>query len=158
MLWCYVGCFLLCTSLSVLEHYFDFDPRLSKLFIDQSSNESSNGSKLFPCKLFLAGEGKQRRALWGYITPGVNGITSSITRPPIIANNFEPKPSLISVVQQSQFIDTPKEDPNLHLSIFLEVCDAIKINGTSSDASYLHLFPFSFKDKVSAWLHFLPSG
>ena len=50
------------------------------------------------------------------------------------------------------------EDPNLHLSVFLEVCDTLKLNGVSGDAIDLHLFPFSLKDKVRAWLHSLPSG
>jgi len=34
----------------------------------------------------------------------------------------------------------------------------LKLNGVSSDAIYMHLFPFSLRDKASAWLHSLPSG
>jgi len=48
------------------------------------------------------------------------------------------------------------EDPNLHFSIFLEVCDTLKLNGVSSDVIRLRLFPFSLKDKAQAWLHSLP--
>jgi len=48
------------------------------------------------------------------------------------------------------------EDPNLHLSVLLEVCDTLKVNGASSDAIRLRLFPFSLRDKVRAWLHSLP--
>ena len=50
------------------------------------------------------------------------------------------------------------EDPNLHLSVFLEVCDTLKINGESIDAIRLRLFPFSLRDKARAWLHSLPPG
>jgi len=50
------------------------------------------------------------------------------------------------------------EDPNLHLSVFLEVCDMVKINGASIDALRLCLFPFSLRDKARAWLHSLPPG
>jgi len=50
------------------------------------------------------------------------------------------------------------EDPNLHLSVFLEVCDALKINGASTDAICLRLFSFSLRDKARAWLHSLPLG
>ena len=50
------------------------------------------------------------------------------------------------------------EDPNLHLSVFLEVCDTLKINGASTDAIRLRLFPFSLRDKARAWLHSLPPG
>jgi len=47
------------------------------------------------------------------------------------------------------------EDPNLHLSVFLDVWDNLKINGASTDAIRLHLFPFSLRDKARAWLHFI---
>ena len=50
------------------------------------------------------------------------------------------------------------EDPNLHLSVFLGVCDTLKINGASTDAIRLRLFPFSLRDKARAWLHSLPPG
>jgi len=43
-------------------------------------------------------EGHQRRTLWDFITPGVQGISLSITRPTAEANNFELKPTLISIV------------------------------------------------------------
>jgi len=62
------------------------------------------------------------------------------------------------MVQQSQFGGTPLDDPNLHLAIFLEVCDMFKLNRVSTDAIRLHLFPFSLRDKARAWLHPLPSG
>jgi len=60
------------------------------------------------------------------------------------------------MVQQSQFGGSPMEDPNLHLLIFLEVCDTLKLNEVSTDAIRLRLFPFSLKDKAWAWLHSLP--
>jgi len=50
------------------------------------------------------------------------------------------------------------EDPYLHLSPFLEVCDTLKINGASINDIPRHLFPFSPRDKARVWLHSLPSG
>jgi len=50
------------------------------------------------------------------------------------------------------------EDPNLHISVFIEVCDTLKLNKVSTDVIQLHLFPFSLRDKARAWLHSLPSG
>jgi len=47
------------------------------------------------------GGGDQRRTLRDFITTGVQGITSSIARPAADANNFEFKPILISMIQQS---------------------------------------------------------
>jgi len=64
------------------------------------------------------GGGDQKRTLRGFVTPGVQGIASSIARPTVDANDFELKPSLISMVQQSHFGETPLEDSSLHLSVF----------------------------------------
>ena len=73
------------------------------------------------------------------------------------AHNFELKSALISMVQQYQFRGTSLGDPNLHRSVFLEVCDVLKLNGVSTDAIRLLLFPFSLRDKARSWLHSLPS-
>jgi len=61
------------------------------------------------------------------------------------------------MVRQYQLGETPLNNPNLHLSIFLEVRDTLKLNGVSSDVIWLRLFPFSLRDKARAWLHSLPS-
>lgn len=61
-----------------------------------------------------------------FVTLGVQGIASSIACPNVDTNNFEHKLALISMVQQSQFGSTSLEDPNLHLLVFLEVCDTLK--------------------------------
>ena len=61
------------------------------------------------------GGGEQRRTLRDFVTPGVQGITSSIAYPNVKANNFDLKPALIFMVQQSQFGGTLLEDANLHL-------------------------------------------
>ena len=62
----------------------------------------------------------------------VNENYSRIRRQTIEANNFELKPSLISMVQQ--FGGHPSEDPNGHLSNFLELCATIKMNGGRSQS------------------------
>jgi len=100
----------------------------------------------------------QRRILWDFVTLGVQGISSSIARPNVEAHNFELKPPLVSLVQKSQFQSTTLEDPNLHLLVFLEVCDTLKLNSVSTDAKRLQLFRFPFRDKARVWLHSVPSG
>ena len=54
---------------------------------------------------------------------------STIRRPTVDANNFELKPSLITMVQQHQFTGHPTEDPNEHLGRFLRMENTVKLNG-----------------------------
>ncbi|XP_027181793.1 uncharacterized protein LOC113780176 [Coffea eugenioides] len=97
-----------------------------------------------------------RRTLRDFALPGTQGSQTSIARPMVNANNFEIKPSLIQMVQQSQYGGNATEDPNSHLSTFLEICDTIKFNGVSDDAIKLRLFPFSLRDKAKIWLQSHP--
>ncbi len=88
------------------------------------------------------GDAVQNRALKEYSIPTVG--TSSIRRPPIQANNFEIKPAIIQMIQNSvQFGGLANDDPNLHIVNFLEICDTFKHNGVTDDAIRLRLFPFS---------------
>ena len=75
--------------------------------------------------------------------PSLNEKFSGIRHQPIDVNNFELKLALISMVQQEQFGWNPSEDPNGHLSNFLELCSTIKMNGVDQDVIKLKLFPFS---------------
>ena len=94
-----------------------------------------------------------QRVLRDYVLPQASGITSSIVSPAVEANNFELSPALISIVEQEQFAGHPSENPNAHLRKFLAKCNTIKINGASSDATRLRLFPFPLRDRASDWLH-----
>ncbi|KAL5571571.1 hypothetical protein UlMin_021168 [Ulmus minor] len=105
----------------------------------------------------VEGGAARNRALKDYSIPNV-GI-SSIQRPPIEANNFEIKPAIIQMIQNSvQFGGLPNDDPNLHIANFLEICDTFKHNGVTDDAVRLRLFPFSLNSKAKAWLISLPPG
>ena len=102
---------------------------------------------------------QRERTMMEYATPSLNGTTSSITRPTVSANNFEIKPAIIQMIQQTvQFCGFPNEDPNAHIANFLEICDTFKHNGVSDDAIRLRLFPFSLKEKAKGWLNSLPAG
>jgi len=58
-------------------------------------------------------------------------------------------------VQQNQFFGSPTEDPNLHISTFLRLNGTLKEN---QEAVRLHCFPFSLRDRASAWFHYLEVG
>ena len=44
---------------------------------------------------------QEQKVLRDYAMPSVNGATSSIRRPTIQANNFEIKPAIIQMIQQT---------------------------------------------------------
>ncbi|XP_071917054.1 uncharacterized protein [Coffea arabica] len=104
----------------------------------------------------MAENDPNRRILRDFALPGTQDSQTSIVRPTVNANNFEIKPSLIQMVQQSQYGGNATEYPNSHLSTFLEICDIIKFNGVSDDAIKLRLFPYSLRDKAKVWLQSHP--
>ena len=79
-------------------------------------------------------------------------VQTAIRRPPIQANNFELKSVTVQMLQNILFHGLPHENPNMHLTNFLEVCDTIKYNGVTKEALRLRLFPFSLGDRAKHWL------
>ena len=82
----------------------------------------------------------------------------AIRQPTVDANNFELKPTLITMVQQHQFTGHPTEDPNEHLGRFLRIANTVKLNGVRLEVIKLHLFPFSLRDIAATWYESLPYG
>ena len=87
-----------------------------------------------------------------YALPQASGITSSIVNPTVEANNFQLSLALITFVERDQFSGHPSDNPNIHLRKFLTKCNTIKLNGVTTDAIRLRLFPFSLRDRASDWL------
>ena len=83
---------------------------------------------------------------------------ADVRKPPIEANNFELKPTLITMVQQNQFTRHLNEDPNEHLGRFLRMANTVKLNGVNPDVIKLKLFSFSLLDIVASWFKSLPYG
>ena len=79
-------------------------------------------------------------------------VQLAIRRPPIQANNFELKGVTLQMLHNMQFHGLPSENPNAHLTSFIEVCDTIKYNGVTEEALKLHLFPLSLSDRAKLWL------
>ena len=67
---------------------------------------------------------------------------------------FEIKTSIIRMVQSSPF--TGKEDANLHLQAFLQLCRTFDMQGMTQDQMRARLFPFSLLGRALQWFHALP--
>ena len=68
-------------------------------------------------------------------------------------NGIELKPTLITMVQASQFYGKAHEDASAHLQHFLEICSTFTIRGVPKDTILLHLFPFSLLGKAKQWFY-----
>ena len=79
-------------------------------------------------------------------------VQSTIQRPPIKANNFELKTITLQMLQNIKFHGLPSENPNAHLTNFIEVCDTVKYNGVIEETLRLRLFPLSLGDRAKHWL------
>jgi hypothetical protein len=56
-------------------------------------------------------------------------------------------------VQNSPF--TGKEDPNLHLQAFIQLCNTFNMNGMEPNQVEARRFPFSLLGKVLQWFYTL---
>jgi hypothetical protein len=67
---------------------------------------------------------------------------------------FKIKVSTIHMMQLSPF--TGKEDPNLHLQAFVQLCQTYDEDGVTQDQMRARLFLFSVHGKALCWFHTLP--
>ncbi|KAH0652721.1 hypothetical protein KY289_030399 [Solanum tuberosum] len=103
--------------------------------------------------------GRAGRLLGDYAKINYNGMQSSVRCPPVAANNFEIKHSVLQAIQNNcVFRGKQNEDPTYHLMDFDEIMNIFHYNGASDDAIYLRAFPFSLKDDAKIWLRSLPVG
>jgi putative heme degradation protein len=59
------------------------------------------------------------------------------------------------MVQHSTF--TSKEDPNLHLQVFIELCQTFNMDGVTQDQMRARLFSFSLLGKALQWFYSQPA-
>ncbi|GJY31975.1 reverse transcriptase domain-containing protein [Tanacetum coccineum] len=80
----------------------------------------------------------------------IEGYEDAIVVPPINANNFELKQTLINLVQSNQF--TGKQDPHNHLRFFNKVTSTFRHPEVPNTMIKLLLFPFSLEGEARTWL------
>jgi hypothetical protein len=71
-----------------------------------------------------------------------------------IGRPFEIKTSIICMVQHSPFIN--KEDPNLYLQVFIQLCQTFNMDGVTQNQMSERLFSFSLLGKSLQWFYTQP--
>nr|GFA12204.1 hypothetical protein [Tanacetum cinerariifolium] len=80
----------------------------------------------------------------------IEGYEDEIVVPPINANHFELKQTLINLVQSNQF--TGRQDPHNHLHFFNKVTSTFRHPEVPNTTVKLLLFPFSLEGEARIWL------
>nr|GEV16059.1 hypothetical protein [Tanacetum cinerariifolium] len=80
----------------------------------------------------------------------IEGYEDAIVVPPINANNFDLKQTLINLVQSNQF--TGRQDPHNHLRFFKKVTSTFRHPKVPNTTIKLLLFPFSLEGEAQTWL------
>nr|GFB44659.1 reverse transcriptase domain-containing protein [Tanacetum cinerariifolium] len=81
----------------------------------------------------------------------IEGYEDAIVVPPINANNFELKQTLINLVQSNQF--TGRQDPHNHLRFFNKAASTFRHPEVPNTTVKLLLFPFSLEGEARIWLN-----
>ncbi|XP_047953609.1 uncharacterized protein LOC125199726 [Salvia hispanica] len=76
----------------------------------------------------------------------------------IDANHFELKPGLLNMAEANAFAGKANEDPNKHLTKFIQISNTVKLNGVRDEQIRLRLFPFSLRDDARDWYDSMGSG
>nr|GEU81233.1 reverse transcriptase domain-containing protein [Tanacetum cinerariifolium] len=80
----------------------------------------------------------------------IEGYEDAIIVPPVNANNFKLKQTLINLVQSNQF--TERQDPHNHLRFFNKVTSTCRHPEVPNTWIKLLLFPFSLEGEARTWL------
>ncbi|GJT00244.1 reverse transcriptase domain-containing protein [Tanacetum coccineum] len=80
------------------------------------------------------------------------GYRDAIVLPAIIAENFELKVRLLTLVTSSQFHGFERDDPHSHIRWFNKITSTLKYKNVPHDVIKLMLFPFSLEGAARIWL------
>ncbi|CAL1412302.1 unnamed protein product [Linum trigynum] len=124
--------------------------------VEMAGNQN-RGANPLPNPNGEAGAEKGLRNMRYYMAPRAEDILYPILHPPVAANNFEIKPSLVTMIQQNAYFHgLTHESPREHVQRFLELAGSLKINGIPEEALLLKLFPYSLTGKALRWLNNRP--
>ncbi|GJW46270.1 reverse transcriptase domain-containing protein [Tanacetum coccineum] len=81
-----------------------------------------------------------------------DGYAKAIVVPPILAEHFELKHSLINMMTSDQFFGLKKDNPHVHIRWFNKITSTIKYKDVPNSAINLLIFPFSLAGAGRRWL------
>ncbi|XP_042038255.1 uncharacterized protein LOC121784138 [Salvia splendens] len=81
-----------------------------------------------------------------------HGVANPLVGNNVNANTFELRRGLLQMAENNAFRGRPTEDPNKHLTKFIQICNTTKINGVTDEQIRLRVFPFSLEDDAKDWL------
>nr|GEY96586.1 reverse transcriptase domain-containing protein [Tanacetum cinerariifolium] len=73
------------------------------------------------------------------------GYGDAIVVPDILAENFEIRTGLLSLIQANQFYGFESNNPHDHIRSFNMITSTLKFRDVSNDAIKLMLFPYSLE-------------
>nr|GFB69510.1 reverse transcriptase domain-containing protein [Tanacetum cinerariifolium] len=85
------------------------------------------------------------------------GYAEAIVVPPILADQFELKHSLINMMTTDQFFGLEKDNPHDHIHWFNKITSTIKYKDVPNSAIKLMLFPLSLAGASRRWLEKEPT-
>nr|GEV01387.1 reverse transcriptase domain-containing protein [Tanacetum cinerariifolium] len=79
------------------------------------------------------------------------GYGDAITVPNILAENFEIRTGLLSLIQANQFHGFESNNPHDHIRSFNRITSTLKFRDVPNDAIKLMLFPYSLEGAAKIW-------
>ncbi|GJS89726.1 reverse transcriptase domain-containing protein [Tanacetum coccineum] len=93
-----------------------------------------------------------QRTMGELLRAPTEGYAEAIVVPPILAEHFKLKQSLINMMTSDQFFGLEKDNPHDHIRWFNKITSTIKYKDVPNSAIKLMLFPFSLAGAARRWL------
>nr|GEZ42152.1 reverse transcriptase domain-containing protein [Tanacetum cinerariifolium] len=93
-----------------------------------------------------------QRTMAEFLRAPTAGYAEAIVVPPILAEHFKLKHSLINMMTSDQFFGLEKDNPHDHIRWFNKITSIIKYKDVPNSAIKLMFFPFSLAGAARRWL------
>nr|GEU56400.1 reverse transcriptase domain-containing protein [Tanacetum cinerariifolium] len=91
------------------------------------------------------------RTMEEMLQASMEGYGDAIVVPDILAEKFEIKTDLLSLIQANQFHSFESNNPHDHIRSFNRITSTLKFRDVSNDAIKLMLFPYSLEGAAKIW-------